>query len=123
MKQRKPAPIVTRESLREMLDAADRKQRAKIIGRALVRLYQRQTAAEQNAKTTTDHNSIGFASCDAEVGSRIAQSFLQYGTLLDWMVDVWMQADSRTGFPRICKYHRQLNEVAVEVAAKRAVAE
>lgn len=123
MKQRKPAPLVTRESLQAMLDAADQKQRAKIIGRAVYRLYQRQTAAEQNSKATTDHNSIGFASCDAEVGTRIAESFLKYGTLLPWMVDLWMKPDARTGFPRICKYHRQLNEVAVEVAARRSVAE
>lgn len=116
---KKPAPIVTRESLRAMLESSDQKQRAKIIGRALVRLYERQTQAEKNIKATTDDNNAGFASSDAKVGSRVAEGYLKYGTLLEWQIDVWMRP-SASGFPRICRYHRQLNEVAEELARKKA---
>lgn len=114
----KQQAIVTRESLKAMLDAADRKKRADIIGRALVRLLERQTDSERNSRATHNDNGIGFASCDADVGTRTAEGYMRYKSLLDWQLEVWM-APGRGGYPRICKYHRQLNEVATEKAAKK----
>ena len=111
--------IVTKQSLAQMLNGADEAKRAQIIGRALVALFERQTAAEQSSDSTDQSNSIGFASCDARSGSLTAKSFLKNRTLLTWQVDRWM-APQRNGLPRICKYDRQLNEIAAEKAARRS---
>jgi hypothetical protein len=115
----KPQPLVTKETLQQMIQlAANRAEQKKIVGRALVALYQRQTPSEQSSETTKDSNSIGFSSADADVGSRCAKYFLQHQTLLDWMYGVWMQA-GKGGYPRICRYSRQLNEIAEEKAARK----
>lgn len=87
-----------------------------VIGRALVQIFKRQTADEQNAHTTNQYNNIGFAGCDAKVGSFAAKSFMKRGTLLDFQYDKWM-TEGRDGFPRITKYHRQLNDIACRKAA------
>lgn len=110
--------LVSRESLRTLLAQAEEAKRVHIIGRALVGLYARQTLAEQNAETTTESNNVGFASCDAKAGSLTAQAYQRRGTLNEWQVAKWMRADAK-GFPRICKYHRQLNELAIEKANRR----
>lgn len=109
---------ITRETLAEMLNQADDAKKVHIIGRALVALFNRQTASEQGANATAQDNGIGFAGSDARSGSLTAKSYLKNGTLLDWQVQKWM-APSR-GYPRICKYARQLDEVAKEKAAKKA---
>lgn len=109
--------IVTKDSLNTMLQSADRARRAQIIGRALVALFQRQTDAEKNADTTQNLNGIGFASNDARSGSLSAKSFIRSQTLQDWQVDLWMRPTH--GYPRICKYARQLNEIAEERAAQQ----
>ena len=87
-----------------------------VIGRALVQLFKRQTRDEQETHSTNNHNNIGFAGCDAKQGSYAAKSFMKRNTLLDFQYDFWMK-ESATGYPRIVKYHRQLNEIAVEKAA------
>lgn len=110
--------IVTRQSLAASLYAADFPKRAQIIGRALVVLFNRQTAAEQAKNDTEVNNWIGFAACDAKQGSITAKTFLKNGTLLPFQVDHWMRTSR--GFPYICKYHRQLNEAAVERARARS---
>jgi hypothetical protein len=111
--------IVTKQSLARMLNEADATKRAHIIGRALVALFERQTAAEQSSDSTDQSNSIGFASCDARGGSLTAKSFLKNRTLADWQVEQWIRPQ-RNGLPRICKYDRQLNEIAEEKARQAA---
>ena len=113
------AAIVTKDTLRNMLNEADSARKAAIIGRALVVLFERQTEAERMANTTNNLNSIGFASCDAKAGCLSAKYFLRHRTLLDWQVEKWMRTD-RTGYPRICKYARQLNEAAEQKRARQA---
>lgn len=104
--------IVTKDSLNQMLVQADPAKRVHIIGRALVALFERQTAAEQSSDATHNDNGIGFASSDARTGSLTAKSYIARQNLVQWQVDQWMR-QSR-GYPRICKYARQLNEIAVE---------
>lgn len=111
--------IITRDSLRQMLETADVAMQKKIVGRALVRLLQRQTADERASHATHNDNGVGFASCDAELGTKVAERYIQYGTLLEWQLQAWIRPTGKGGYPRICKYHRQLNEVAIEQAEKR----
>lgn len=107
--------IVTRDSLKAMLEAADDEKRARIIGRALVRLFERQTADEKASDDTNRTNSVGFSNADAKSGSLTAKSFLKRGSLLKWQLEDWMRPVN--GYPRICKYAKQLNDVAVQKAA------
>ena len=52
--------------------------------KALVRIYQEnQTADEQASQSTTHDNGIGFSGCDAEFLSSLAQAQLKYGRLSD----------------------------------------
>lgn len=85
-----------------------------MVGRALVALYRRQTAAEQRSDSTVLDNDRGFSACDAKSGSLTARAFLRSGTLEDWQLQKWIRPTGRRGLPRICRYDRQLNEVASE---------
>lgn len=114
----KQAAIVTKESLHQMLIQAEPAKRAQIIGRALVVLLNRQTNAEQQANVTETHNNIGFTGADARSGSLTAKSFLKNGTLQEWQIEQWMRV-GKSGFPRLCKYHGQLNEAAAAKAATK----
>lgn len=109
--------IVTKDSLNAMLQAAEPQRRVHIIGRALVALFERQTAAEQSSDSTSNDNGIGFASSDARSGSLTAKSYIARQNLVQWQVDQWMRPSR--GYPRICKYARQLNEIAEEKQRKK----
>ena len=122
----KTAAIVTKVSLMNLLTTVPASYsgdleawQKHVIGRALVVLFKRQTADEQQAHTTNQHNNIGFAGCDAKQGSFAAKSFMKRGTLLPFQYDFWM-AEGSLGYPRFVKYHRQLNEIALEKAAAKA---
>lgn len=66
--------------------AADREMVARIVAslnssvaaveRAMVLLYKRQTATEQEAEITTEHNAVGFAANDATVATRITKNVI-----------------------------------------------
>ena len=107
--------IVTRESLESMLFNENTEYVGKVIGRALAALLQRQTQEEQAANETKEHNTIGFAGCDARSGTLTAKYFLKHQRLEQWMIERWV-AIGKSGFPRLCKYARQLNEIAVNKA-------
>lgn len=104
--------LVTRESLHELLRGADEERRKHIIGRALVVLYNRQTADEKRVMDTKESNGIGFAGCDAKQGSYGARQYISTQTIDKYQVQAWMRLSR--GAPRICKYARQLNEAALE---------
>lgn len=110
--------IVTRESLRAMLATADTDQQVKIVGRALVVLLKRQTESERLSHSTNQDNGVGFAGCDAKIGTYSAEGYIKYGHLLPFQMEAWLR--ERNGFPRICKYAKQLNEAAVEKATRLA---
>lgn len=104
--------IVTRESLQNMLDSEDRAYVTKVVGRALVVLFNNQTKDEQSFNTTNKDNGIGFTGADAHSGCITAKTFMKRGTLEDWQVDRWLKRGSR-GYSRLTKYHKQLNAAAM----------
>lgn len=86
------------------------------IGRALVHLFNRQTADEKAINSTNTHNARGFTSGDARQGSLTAKYYLKHKTLLDWQVAQW-QRPSAKGGTRLGKYYRQIAEEAARKAA------
>lgn len=111
--------IVTRESLRKMLEVASPERKAKIVGRACVALFKRQTEAEKMDNSTKVVNLRGFCAQDARTGSITAKYFIKHGSLQDWQVEKWTKEDRR-GTPRIVKYWRQLDEEAQEKKRRTA---
>ena len=109
--------IVTREWLKAYVENQPRHKVEAMVGRALVALMARQTAEEQAGNDTREDNGVGFSGADARSGTLTAKSFIKYrGKLLDWQLGKWTKAASN-GYPRISKYHRQLNEIALEKRA------
>ena len=113
---KKQTKLVTRDSLRDMLAQAERNaddnRKAVIIGRALIVVFKNQERSEQSSNSTSLHNGVGFAPMDAFGGSLTAKSFIKNKTLLPWQVAKWMKI-GKSGYPRICKYHSQLNAAAL----------
>jgi len=103
--------IVTRKSLTEMLDNSNPAYVQAVIGRALVVIFKNQTADEQTSNETKHDNGIGFTGADARAGTLTAKYFLKHQRLEDWMIDNWKRKGSK-GFPRLAKYHAQINKVA-----------
>lgn len=107
--------LVTKESLQKLIDTSSRKRQERIIGKALVHIFNRQTQAEKESNATSLNNSIGFASNDAYSGCLTAKAYIRNGGLLDWQLNRWVRKNKQ-GFSRITKYHRQLNEIAIRKA-------
>lgn len=82
-----------------------------VIGRALLAIFNNQEPEEQEAEATTLLNNIGFTAFDAELGTKCAKYFAEHKTLEHWMINVWSKLD-HSGYPRIARYHRQLNDIA-----------
>jgi len=108
----KTQKLVTRESLQAMLESTDTQYVNKVVGRALVVIFNNQTLDERSANTTNRENGTGFTGADARSGTLTAKSFLKNGTLQDWAVERWTKRASN-GFSRLTKYHAQLNEAAI----------
>lgn len=106
-------PLVTRESLQTMLDSPDEKYVERVIGRALVAIFNRQTEVEQSNNHTSNLNGVGFVGCDALSGSLTAKSYIKHKHLLGWQTAKWTKKGTN-GFARLCKYHKQLNEIALQ---------
>lgn len=102
-------PEVTKQWLASKLEAKE--TRAKVIGRALLAIYKNQTLNEQVETITKVNNSIGFCKLDARVGSIGARQYKAHAKLDQWIIDVWMRP-AKDGYPRICKYVSQLNDIA-----------
>jgi len=102
---------VTRESLQTMLDNPNREYVAKVIGRALIVLFNNQTRDEQSMNATTKENGVGFTGADAKSGSITAKYYIKHKTLLDWQIDRWTKP-AASGYARLAKYHGQLNAAA-----------
>ena len=110
--------IVTRESLISMLQNSNPEFVNRVIGRALVGLFERQTESEKNSTATLEHNQIGFAGADARQGTITAKYFIKHQDLLDWQRDIWTRPN-KNGIPRLAKYWRQLDEIAKVKAARK----
>lgn len=118
---KKPAPLVTRDTVQAMIDECvaknDKERLQHVIGRALLVLFNRQTEGEKQANTTDRHNGIGFTGADGRSGVLTAKSYLARKSLQEWQVERWTRKGSN-GYARICKYAGQLNEAAVAKAAR-----
>ena len=108
--------IVTKEWLSARLSTTDKER---VLGRALLALYNAQTLSEQSSHATRINNGVGFSKPDAKVGTKCALMFKSKGSLDAWMLKVWLMEVK--GFPRICKYANQLNDIARQRAADKAL--
>lgn len=81
------------------------------IGRALVAIFNNQTAEERQINGTRFKNGVGFSANDGRIGTLSAKYFLKHGTLLEWQLKPWIKLDMNCQ-PRICKYTKQLNTIA-----------
>lgn len=106
-------PIVTRQYIIDQLSSRTGHSLVHFVGRALTVLLDRQTADEKSDNTTRHHNGIGFSGNDGRSGTLTAKSYRKYGTLLDWQLEKWTRNPNR-----LAKYHRQLNEAAMERAGR-----
>lgn len=104
--------IVTRETLQAMLGNENQDYVKRVIGRALVAIFNNQTESEKTCNATNNDNGIGFTGADAHSGCLTAKYFIKHGTLADWQVERWTKL-SKSGFSRLTKYHKQLNEIAI----------
>ena len=95
--------MITATELHQGLD-----RNPKWVGRAMVVLYERQTASEQKSSSTRESNGRGFASCDAKLGTYMAKWVLS-GRQLDGKF-----LDKARKMAK--KYTRQLLEEAVAKA-------
>jgi len=110
--------LVTRDSLQSMIINASPELKVKLVGRALVVLFNKQTESEKQVADTNVDNMEGFTSGDAYSGTLSAKSYLKYGTLKDWQLEKWLKVNRR-GVMRIAKYWRQLDKAAKEKVVKR----
>ena len=104
--------IVTRDSLQAMLDKEDPEFVARVVGRALVAIFDNQTREEKSANVAAQDNGIGFSGADARTGCLGAKSFIKNKTLLDWQVAQWTKR-GKNGYSRLTKYTKQLNTIAL----------
>lgn len=105
--------LVTRDTLAQMLRNEKRAYVEAVVGRALVALLQRQTREEQATNDTRVWNSVGFSGADAKSGTLTAKSYLKRKALEDWQIQKWTKP-AKNGYPRLCKYAEQLNQIAQE---------
>lgn len=89
-----------RASIRDLLATNDR-----AVERAIVQLYRRQLADEQQAHATMHDNGMGYNSADARVCSEYARRLLAGGSLMHHEM-----ADARQ---RSYKYAGQLLDIAI----------
>jgi len=89
------------------------------VGRALVHLFRRQTADEQQHNSTKHTNHRGFTGADAHVGSITAKYYIKHGTLQDWQLKQWRKPNRR-GVARLAKYYRQVAEEAQNRVAQKS---
>lgn len=89
----------------------------KAIGRALLRLTERQTFDEQEAKDTKYKNGRGFRPCHSRVGVLGGLYFRKHGQLEDWQLAYWRKAD-KNGVMRIGIYASQLLTIMKEDQVK-----
>lgn len=76
------------------------------LTRSLMALYDRQTASEKLAMTTTEDNKVGFSGFDAEILSSFAEQWRRNG----WLSPKQFEILTR----RLPKYSKQLASIAEE---------
>lgn len=118
--------IITKDQLQSMIDEGGEKA-VRVVGRALVVLFENQTQAEKQVNTTNVDNGIGFTGADGRQGCISAKTFLKNsrlaregrfkGPLLaDWQLERWTRKKAN-GYSRITKYWKQIDAAAQRKAA------
>jgi len=98
------------------------------IERALIVLYERQTADEQSSEATHNKNGAGFTAFDAAIFSSFAKQIIEnkYGKPNGCRLSINQFAICRKtnkyGKMKIAKYARQLAEIAAEKKQMAAAA-
>jgi hypothetical protein len=110
--------LVTQQSLIALVCNDNKSIAYTAVGRALVALHERQTLDEQVNNGTVELNGVGFTGADAHAGSLTAKYFIRHKTLTDWQYAMWVKSNKH-GIPRIAKYWKQLNDVAVQKQQSR----
>lgn len=112
---KKPVSELTGTDIVEMLRTNNT-----AVARALVVLYERQTADEKVTEGTRHHNNVGFRPCHARMGTSMAKFYLARGYLSPKQIAYWRQ-EGKQGM-RISIYWRQLLDAAHKKAAAQAAA-
>ena len=68
--------IWSKESIKELLDRSD-----EAVYRAMIQIYNRQTADEQKYQDTHIYNSVGFSGSDAEIMSSFTEYYKKFDKL------------------------------------------
>jgi hypothetical protein len=108
--------LVSRDWLKQKVE----ENPSRTIGRALVAIFRKQTTDERINNSTKLHNGVGFSANDARLGCIGAKYYLKHGKLSDGLMKGWLKPDKR-GYPRIVKYVRQLNEIAINLQQNNEV--
>lgn len=112
----------TQAQIQDLIEADDR-----AVARALIAIYRRQTADEQAVGQTSEHNSRGFGSFDAEfltnVAKRVVRRSVESPDDAELRARGWLTpAELPAVRAKIRKYWKQLIEVAEANDAKRLAA-
>lgn len=107
---------LTRSAVAELILTNDR-----AVERALVVLFNRQTAAERSSNTTNTHNDVGFTHSDAHWGCRNAKQVLAGRPLSPYQLSQWRKRNIK-GVPRLAKYWAQLEIARQEKEARKLAA-
>jgi hypothetical protein len=91
--------IWTAEEIKVLLAESD-----KAVARAILAIYNLQTADEQSIKETTEHNGVGYNGVDANFMSSLAQFYQSKGFLTAGQL--------KYGRKAIMKYAGQLTTIA-----------
>jgi len=81
--------------------------------KALITIYDHQTAHEQNIGATTEYNGVGFSGIDSEFLSSLAVKYIQYGELTDKQMTYV--------FKYMPKYWRQIIAVSDQNKLREAI--
>ena len=112
-------PTATKKARRAaIVDAIDRSD--VFVERAILAIYERQTADEKVVGITTDDNGVGFSGCHSEIGSSFAEQILanKYGNDDGRRLSPKQMAVARKIARR---YSRQLIEIADERSAPKPI--
>jgi hypothetical protein len=111
--------LVTKDSLKELLQCGNPEKIMHTVGKALVVLYNNQELDEQYSKTVAHNNGIGFTRGDARAGTEAARYYLANKRLPAVIIRYWTVEEGFSCYPYLCKYDRQLNDAALAKQAAK----
>lgn len=91
--------VWTKDEIKSLLE-----KDAKFVGRAIVKLFEKQTRGEQDSDQTMEDNGVGFNGFDAEILSNFAKFFMKTGFLTKKQLAIARK--------KVIKYAKQLTMIA-----------